>query len=73
MGPEGVRNGRRLPVRGLQRIDYAVEATGLAERTIRDLMYRKAIPYVKLPSGATRFDPVELQTWIDSGRVPVEP
>lgn len=48
----------------------AVEATGIAERTLRTLVSTRAIPYIKLGK-YLRFRPADLQAWLAENTRPV--
>ncbi|GEK86806.1 helix-turn-helix domain-containing protein [Microbacterium aerolatum] len=48
----------------------AMEATGLAERTLRHLVSTRRIPYIKV-GRYLRFRPADLQTWLDENTRPV--
>lgn len=47
----------------------AAARLGTTERHVRDLVYRNRIPYVKV-GRLVRFDPAELDAWLDERRVP---
>jgi excisionase family DNA binding protein len=45
----------------------AAELLGTTERHVRELVYKRAIPFVKV-GGALRFDLTDLDAWIASNR-----
>jgi excisionase family DNA binding protein len=49
-------------------ITRAAERLGVSVRYMRRLVAERRIPYVKL-GHLLRFDPVELEAWIDAARV----
>ena len=48
------------------------EQLGVNERHIRRLVYERGIPFVKW-GHLLRFDPDEIDAWLDAARVPGEP
>jgi len=50
-------------------IPAAADKFATTERHIRELIYRREIPYLKV-GHLVRFDPDELAEWIDAQRVP---
>lgn len=51
----------------LVKIDRAAEITGYKKGYLYELVYKNAIPYVKI-NRSIRFDPVELDKWMRAGR-----
>ncbi len=51
----------------LVKIDRAAEITGYKKGYLYELVYKNAIPYVR-KNRSIRFDPVELENWMRSGR-----
>jgi excisionase family DNA binding protein len=49
-------------------IARAAERLGVTVRYVRRLVAERRIPYVKL-GHLVRFDPIELEAWIDAARV----
>ena len=49
-------------------IDHAAEQLGVSVRYVRRLVCQRRIPYLKL-GHYVRFDPRELEAWIDQARV----
>lgn len=58
----------RTPHTRLIDITAAAEHLGVTVRYVRRLVSERRIPYVKL-GHYLRFDPAELETWIDRARV----
>ena len=50
-------------------VPATAERLGTTERHIRELVYRRAVPFVKV-GRLVRFDPAELDAWIDANRQP---
>lgn len=52
-------------------IDYrgCAEMTGLAERTLRNMVSKKRIPYYKLGK-SVRFSPSKIEAWLEERSVP---
>lgn len=48
------------------KIEDAIEITGYKKGYIYELVFRNAIPYIKI-GRSIRFDPLELDTWMRSG------
>lgn len=59
---------RRAPVRALLTIAGVAEILGTSERHVRALVYRRGIPYLKV-GRLVRFDPDDVQRWLDAQRV----
>lgn len=61
---------------GAPLLDYpqAAERLGIKEHHLRKLVYRRDIPFVKLPPGGrtakVRFDPKDLDRWVEAHKVP---
>jgi excisionase family DNA binding protein len=53
-------------------IPAAAERLGITERHVRELIYRKRIPYLKV-GRLVRFDPADLDTWVEASKVPAAP
>lgn len=51
----------------LVKIDEAVKITGYKKGYIYELIFKNAIPYIKI-GRSIRFDPQELDTWMRAGR-----
>ena len=51
----------------LVKIERAVEITGYKKGYLYELVYKNAIPYVRI-NRSIRFDPVEFDNWMRSGR-----
>lgn len=51
----------------LVRIDRAAEITGYKKGYLYELVYKNAIPYVRI-NRSIRFDPFELDKWMRAGR-----
>jgi len=49
------------------KIDEAVKITGYKKGYIYELVFKNAIPYIKI-GRSIRFDPEELDTWMRAGR-----
>jgi excisionase family DNA binding protein len=56
------------PQVGLLDVDDAAERLGVTVRFVRRLVAERRIPYVKVGK-FVRFDPVEVERWIDEHRV----
>ena len=52
----------------LLKVPEVAQITGLKPKTIREYVYRRAIPYIKL-NGAVLFDPEEIMKWINQSKV----
>lgn len=52
----------------LLKVPEIAKITGLKEKTIREYVHRRAIPYIKL-NGAVLFDPTEIMRWINQSKV----
>jgi excisionase family DNA binding protein len=50
-------------------VKAAAARLGTTERHIRELVYRRAVPYVKV-GRLVRFDPADLDAWIAANRQP---
>jgi excisionase family DNA binding protein len=57
-----------LPARLID-VPAAADRLGTTERHVRELIYRREIPYTKV-GRLVRFDTDELETWIADRRVP---
>lgn len=51
----------------LVKIDRAAEITGYKKGYIYELVYKNAIPFIRI-NRSIRFDPVELDKWMRAGR-----
>lgn len=51
----------------LVKIDRAAEITGYKKGYLYELVYKNAIPYVRI-NRSIRFDPIELVKWMRAGR-----
>lgn len=47
------------------------ERYGIKRATAAAYVHRRVIPHIKLGPRHTRFDPIEIEKWIDARRVPV--
>ena len=47
-------------------VKEVAEMLNLSERTIRDYMKKRIIPYVKLPGGSIRFPKDEIDKWVET-------
>lgn len=54
----------------LIKIGRAAEITGFTKGYLYELVYKNAIPYVRI-NRSIRFDPVELDKWMRAGRLHV--
>ncbi len=61
--------GSRRPLMDLPAV---AEQLGVNERHIRRLVHERRIPFVKW-GHLLRFDPHEIDGWLDAARVPAEP
>jgi excisionase family DNA binding protein len=52
----------------LLNVEQTAERLGTSERHVRELVYRRALPYCKV-GRLVRIDPDDLDAWIDSHRV----
>ena len=57
---------------GLVDIDTVAARLGVQVRHVRRLVHERRIPYVKW-GHLLRFDPAEIDAWIDRARVPAGP
>lgn len=57
-----------MPARPLIDTAAAAEILGTGERHVRDLAYRRQLPFIKV-GRLIRFDPDDLDIWIASRRV----
>jgi excisionase family DNA binding protein len=57
--------------RGLMDLPAVAERLGVNHRHIRRLVNERRIPYVKW-GHLLRFDPDEIDAWVEAARVPVE-
>jgi excisionase family DNA binding protein len=48
---------------------WLVSRLGLKPGTIDMLVHRGQIPFVRLGKRIVRFDPAEIEKWVDSGRM----
>jgi excisionase family DNA binding protein len=53
-------------------VPTAAARLGITVRHLRELIYRREIPYTKV-GRLVRFDPAELADYLDSRRVPAAP
>ena len=53
-----------------QLIDHAAvaERLGITERQVRQLVTDRKIPFVRIATQTTRFDPDEIEEWIEENR-----
>jgi excisionase family DNA binding protein len=65
-----VTNAERMP--HLMTIDQLVERLGTSTRHIRRLIAERRIPYLKVGK-LVRFDPDEINQWLDDSRVALRP
>ena len=56
----------------LMTIPQLAERLGVGPRFVRRLVYERTIPVVKV-GRLVRFDPVEVDRWIEARRRPIEP
>lgn len=61
--------GSRRPLMDLPAV---AEQLGVNERHVRRLVHERRIPFVKWGQ-LLRFDPDEIDEWLDAARVPAEP
>ncbi len=54
----------------LLNVDEVADLLGVARRTVFWWVHERRIPFIK-DRGILRFDPDEIQRWIDARRVPV--
>lgn len=64
--------GRKAEQRPLLAIEEVAELLGVGVRHVRRLVAERRIPYLKW-GHLLRFDPVEIQEWLDGSRRPAEP
>lgn len=62
----------RLMAQQLMDVHGVAERLGVSERHIRRLVFERRIPFIKW-SHLLRFDPDEIDQWIDGARVRVTP
>ena len=62
------RTGSRRPLIDLPAV---AKQLGVNERHIRRLVHERRIPFVKW-GHLLRFDPLEIDAWLDAARVPTE-
>ena len=65
------KHAHDTPTQALLTIAGVAERLAVPERHIRRLVFEKRIPYVKW-GHLVRFDPVEIEQWLDDARVGVE-
>jgi predicted DNA-binding transcriptional regulator AlpA len=54
----------------LRDIDWLMSRLGITSRgTVHCWIHRRQIPYVRIAPRSVRFDPVEIERWIESRRV----
>jgi excisionase family DNA binding protein len=64
----GARPNRPARLSPLLDIDGVADVLGVSVRHVRRLVAERRIPYIKW-GRYLRFDPVQLETWIDDARV----
>ena len=62
-------NGRTITEAQLVDISWAARRLGVTERHVRRLVAERRIPFIKW-GHLLRFDPDEIEAWIDGGRRP---
>jgi excisionase family DNA binding protein len=50
-------------------VPKAAGRLGITERHLRELIYRREVPYVKV-GRLVRFDPTDLAAWLEARKVP---
>lgn len=53
----------------LLNVDELAQYLGMTDRSIRHMVYRRQIPFVRLGAKRLRFDLAEINAWIDAQRV----
>jgi excisionase family DNA binding protein len=53
-------------------VPTAADRLGITQRHLRELVYTRRIPYLKVGGFAVRFDPDELAVWLEASRVPAD-
>jgi len=66
----GLPTGHGRPTVAHLTVNETAEYLGTTERHVRELIYKRQIPYIKI-GRLVRFDRGELQQWLDANRVPM--
>lgn len=48
--------------------DQLGQYLGLSKNTLYSMVHRKLIPFIRISGRTVRFDPVEIETWVESRR-----
>jgi excisionase family DNA binding protein len=51
-------------------VPTAAARLGITERHLRELIYKRRIPFVKVGGFSVRFDPDDLAAWLEASKVP---
>lgn len=71
MSPPHAALGDAPAVPGLLGYEEAARRLGLRLPTLRTLVHRGQIPYIRLAPRIVRFAPADLEAWIAAHRVPM--
>jgi excisionase family DNA binding protein len=50
-------------------VDEVAEYLGLSSQSVRHMVYRRQLPFIRLGAKRIRFDVAEIDAWISSQRV----